>query len=76
MNWNKTILEKAGWQIDIGEDVCFATHELSGRILKLESTKSFRSKYLVFNEYMHAQEIKFCKDALKIISEATDKGHL
>ena len=76
MNWNKTILEKAGWQIDIGEDVCFATHEPSGRIIQLQSTKSFRGKYLVFAEYMAAQETKFCKDVLHIISEATKNGHL
>ncbi len=76
MNWNRTILEKAGWEISIGEEVCFATHEHSGRILQLNSTKQLRGKYILFNEYMAAQETKFCKDALHIISEATKNGHL
>ncbi len=76
MNWNKSILEKAGWQIDIGEDLCYATHEPSGRIIVLESSKSFRGKYIIFAEFMAAQETKFCKDVLNIISKATQNGHL
>ena len=76
MNFNRTILEKAGWQITIGEEVCFATHESSGRIIQLNTTKQFRGRYILFAEYMAAQETKFCKDVLHIISEATKNGHI
>ena len=73
MNWKQEILEKAGWEINVGENDSFATHEATGRLIKLTPTKAFKGRFLTYGDYMQAQKIKFCDEVIKVLDESIKK---